>query len=495
MNSYSQQLNFSNKFKNACINYNWKQLKIPFYILLACISTGVGISDDYYFLIENGKWIVENQALPFYDWMSMNDDLAIVMQQYPISILVYLTNYLGGLLGCKLFFALINFILFILIFKLTLIKSKNNYSCSYMLTILAGLFINGAFGSIRPQIFSCLFVILAIYILENYKTTQKKYLLYFLPLLSLVQCNFHSTFFFAVIGVYGIYFCIDHVMRMKDLKNINFLFLLMLLISLGTGFLNPYGVSACLQPFFTRGYIIYSTVTELKEMTGLSVILLMFSMIILFINSSKNKIIENIELFSLTIITCIFSLLCIRVLIFYIPIYAITLSSCFKKKENKVEESISKQQLNILTIICFVLLLISFIPMFDNRDAKSTTYFEDVKDYCVENNIDCKDKTLFPINGIEGQYMYHYLGMRPYIDSRIETYIDSLNHKYDYSTEHYLVVNGITNTEEFINKYNFDFLLLYKGDYFDREVSENETEKYNVIYENQMYRLWQKSDK
>ena len=486
--------NFISKFKIACCSFDWKQAIIPFYILLGCIATGTRIDFDYYFLVENGKWIVENQALPFYDWMSMHDNLSIIVQQYPISIIIYLIDVLFGEVGNKVFFAIINMVVFWLIFKLTLLKSKDNYPCSYVLNLVAALFINASFGTIRPQIFSCLFVVSAVYILEHYKITKKKQWLFLLPGLALIQCNFHSTFFLAIIGVYGTYLLFELIGEIKNKNKINYTFIILFIISILTGFINPYGIEACLQPFFTSGYKIYSTITELKKMMGISVLLVIISIIIFCFSIAKNKDIKDKELFLLTLVTGLASLFCIRVLIFYIPIFSITLSSYFElKKHDKKEELTSGKRL-ILTSLCCIVLAFCTQTLFDTRVIAEIAPYKDVKDYCIENNIDCDDKTFYATNIIEGQYMYHFLNMRPYIDGRLETFIDSLNHQYDYSTEYINVKNGLSDMEEFINKYNFDFLLIEKDTLSNTLINKYGDEKYNMIYENEVYKLWQKKN-
>ena len=61
----------------------------------------------------------------------------------------------------------------------------------------------------------------------------------------------------------------------------------------------------------------------------------------------------------------------------------------------------------------------------------------------------------------DGSY-YEYHGYKCYIDSRAEVFIKSINHKEDIFHEYYLLFTKKLDYNTFINKYNFDYMVVNK---------------------------------
>ena len=126
---------------------------------------------------------------------------------------------------------------------------------------------------------------------------------------------------------------------------------------------------------------------------------------------------------------------------------------CFFKKNFKSEISV------------FIILV--FLPIFGiifliNNDQKQYLIRDDknskIVDY-LDKNTNKKIKLYTDFN--DGSY-YEYHGYKCYIDSRAEVFIKNINRKEDIFHEYYLLFTEKIDYDNFINKYNFDYMVVNK---------------------------------
>ena len=79
----------------------------------------------------------------------------------------------------------------------------------------------------------------------------------------------------------------------------------------------------------------------------------------------------------------------------------------------------------------------------------------------------------------DGGYV-EFRGYKSYIDSRAEVFLKKNNHKEDIYKEYYEFETGLMGKDEFLKKYNFDFILVKFG---DRLYNEENIDGYFVIYD------------
>jgi hypothetical protein len=72
---------------------------------------------------------------------------------------------------------------------------------------------------------------------------------------------------------------------------------------------------------------------------------------------------------------------------------------------------------------------------------------------------DTSKLTVFPSDISQGQYLYHFVGLRPYIDGRLETYVSDCNGQEDIFAE-YLGAIKQGNLYNVVDKYKFDYVVL-----------------------------------
>jgi hypothetical protein len=87
-----------------------------------------------------------------------------------------------------------------------------------------------------------------------------------------------------------------------------------------------------------------------------------------------------------------------------------------------------------------------------------------------------------------------YRGYNCYIDPRAEVFLKANNKKEDILIEYYDLQNTRSiNSNEFIKKYDFDYLLLNKeGDALYYDLRNYPNDLYEIVYEDKEFELWQK---
>lgn len=444
-------------------SYDLKIFLVP--IILVILSMAASASDDYdyYFIIENGKKILED-GFPYYDWMSMHEGLHIVVQQWIPSVLHYLTYEAFGLAGaCVLSVAcwsVLGLVLFFCSFKI----SKGNWALSLVTTMFYFGVASPIFASPRPQVFSALFVVLTIFVCWQYFKTKNKKLLVALPVIALAQANFHSTFYLAIIGVICSFLMFDLIFNKKEFDKA---FLLVTIITIPIGLINPYGCEGILQPFYTTGYLIYDMIAELEPAGVAMLIGVLFPSFaaVLYCVFSKRITKENVPLLFIFAVTFFGAIATVRIILFTCVVAPLLFASCFPVREHKELPLGDMKGLTVkaTTTICAVLLVGSIFAgwsAYGVDKGEDGVLLSSLYEYFDELDEDVSGKTILTTNIHEGQYLYHYFGINPYIDGRLETYISSLNKKADISNEFCYYLYCALDIEEFIEKYNFDYILV-----------------------------------
>lgn len=193
---------------------------------------------DLGFHLNTGQWIVENFSFPDKDpftYTAANNTYIDLHWMFQV-IIFFLYNVIGyG--GLSIFVACLSMIILILLLRRNRFHNiPLSVSCALF---FAGFLIIEPRIVLRPEMFSFIFIISILFILDNYfhRGTKK---LYILPILMLLWCNTHSLFILgiAITGVYFISICWKK-------KKLDTYYLTWMLISF----------SACLvNPYFLRGF-------------------------------------------------------------------------------------------------------------------------------------------------------------------------------------------------------------------------------------------------
>ncbi|MEO0260454.1 MAG: tetratricopeptide repeat protein, partial [candidate division WOR-3 bacterium] len=230
--------------------YRINFLKVSFlflFIFIFSLSLRKIMDYDLGFHLRGGEWMIENKSFHKYDVFTytVNNNEYIAMY-WLFQILIFLIYKISGYKGLSFLTSILVTLLFLIIF-LRMNKRRIHKSISFIV-ILAVVLIAELRFSLRPELFSYIFLITILFILDEHFYKRKNYL-YLLPFIQVLWTNFHGIFIlgWAVMGFYFISYLYHY--KKFDKEFFKYVF-----ISILSSFLNPYFLKGVLFPFylFTR---------------------------------------------------------------------------------------------------------------------------------------------------------------------------------------------------------------------------------------------------
>ena len=239
---------------------------IPFILvtfLIAFLSMRKLSDPDIGSHLKAGKWIVQNKAIPEKDTFTYTvnshdyTDMNWLFQVFVFSI-YKIIGYKGlSILGM---FSMLGLLVLLLI-RNQRKKVPLHISC---FVFLFGFLIMETRISLRPEMFTFLFLTLFLIILDDYYYHRRNHL-FLLPVIMLFWCNIHGLFIlgFALAGAYFV------SLMIRD-KKIEKSFLLWMIMAVMVCFVNPYFTKVITFPLelFTRfdpNNIFHEHIKELKS--------------------------------------------------------------------------------------------------------------------------------------------------------------------------------------------------------------------------------------
>lgn len=180
-----------------------KKFVIGGFVLFVFLS-GITKIDDYdlFWHLKTGEYILSNRKVPTEDIFSFTaEGKRWIAQSWLVDVIFYSAHRLAGYNGLIIFKSLLLSFTFFFLLKL-LLKKKISLPVAVLVLILTVLVAQFRF-QVRPHIFKYLFVVLFLYILNDY-FEFKKNRLYLLPILTLLWANLHGSFFlgYIIIGAF-----------------------------------------------------------------------------------------------------------------------------------------------------------------------------------------------------------------------------------------------------------------------------------------------------
>ncbi len=228
-----------------------KKLISLFFIALFANFLGPIIDPDFPFHLKTGEYIYQHKEIPkddpfsFYGEGITTDRESFTLSQYWISQVIFYKLYSGiGPSGIILLRAAVfSAFVFLLWFAL---RKRGLYS-SLIVAILVTIELQ-SFKLDRPQIFSFLFMLILILLLERFREKPESTIsLYFIPPLMLLWANMHAGFVFgiAVILIYSLSEALKYFVNKPAFigrpfpKKSALLFLLIILLAILFSYINP----------------------------------------------------------------------------------------------------------------------------------------------------------------------------------------------------------------------------------------------------------------
>ncbi len=477
--------------KYICLLYFF----VPIFI---CTISNLAKENDIWFLLNHGEYVLK-YGFPIIEPFSMHQGFSFVMQQWLTSVIFYLGYHYFGRLGLLIILEIVNILILYFLYKLCMLLSDGKYHISTVISCIVDILLLTHFILLRPQIFTYLFLIIILYIMELFYQNKNTKAIYSLPLLSLLQINFHASMWFLIF-LFILPFLVCLVIEKLKNKKDNRIFLLLgiLFIMFLVGFLNPYGVKNITYIFHSYGIKhINNTVVEMfppvvlgafKTSVGPMTFLILGVIVSIYMFYKRGQI-RLRYMFLLAGVT-ILSLMNVRnfalLVIGSLPFLAFYLKDIEKKPKKNDKEIPKNVKGNYIAVLLFLTAYIITFGMYYSSKGL-TNYLEKGIDILLKNN-DSKDIILYT-NYANGAYA-EYRGLKPYIDPRAEVFLKSNNHKKDIMKEYCLLNFGILDYNAFIKKYQFTHLIVTKRDFLYQKVAKDK--RYRVLYKEKEYKIYER---
>ena len=465
------------KIINKLDNFiNWSPPKILVGAILFIFSLLITfmffkLDNDFWFIVNTGKYIINN-GFPTIEPFTIHTDLAFIVQQWLTDVIFYFIYNKLDVYGMLILVTIINIIITMLMYKISMLISENKVKLSIFITMLLSILLSSYFITTRPQIFDVLFLLLEIYLLELYIKKNNKLYLLGLPIISLFMINLHSSIWFMLF-IFLLPYFVDRVVKIKcfdnEKYNIKNLFIITIIMAL-VGLINPYGIDAITYIFNSYGIeYINELVNEMKPLTVETIngiVIFIYILIILFSYYRNKK--EKIKLRYLLLFlgTCYLGLSHYKGILFLLVGGILSIIYNFKDiviDEKKQENLYSNNKKNIFVIVSIVLIIGLYTGIILNINLKynNKNYLEDIVDYLddISDNKDVKVYTGYN----DGGYL-EYRGYKCYLDPRAEVFLKGNNKKEDILLEYTDLQDGKLNYKEFLSKYDFDYLIVSDED-------------------------------
>lgn len=447
-----------------------------FLVLLFLVVTFGTMSDavaqltdsDTGFLLATGKYIVENKEVPTTNPFIIHEGHQTIIQQWLFAVMVYGTHTAFGLGGLFVLTMICFSIILFLLWKLMGFYTKNANIKIMILT--AFVYIVRYWVEPRPTIITSILVLCVILILESYRRNKHKWTIVFLPLISLLQINLHASFW-PLLFVFMLPYIAPNIIRFFQSPKATFVdwwkqywkVLVILIPSLGLGFVNPNGLRGILYVFLSYGTIEgLHTAPELYAVTvnskyGFALLIAIVSLMF-YVYKKKNDI--DIALVYMSIGSLILALPHMRNIWFIA--FATMPILCVLCEDIMVWQPCSKKSQKARSAVIMAILWITLIA---TMTMCSTFRFRDSETFPVQaadylDQFTNKDDLIIYTEQYNGSYM-QYRGYKTYIDGRPETFTPEINGKEHILKEQHSARWYPADAERLIEKYKFTHMIVH----------------------------------
>lgn len=230
-------------------------------MLLAFLLAGAGAyNNDQWFILENGKWIIENgfpRTDPFHVW-----GVSIVIENWLWSVIMYAAwSVTDGAVGPAIVVWFTGGCMAFLAWKISKLVSPSPIAAAAS-ALFSTCLVAGSLNMVmRPSVVSLTMTMLALLLVMLHAKTGRARWLVLVPVVMLVAFNFHMSMAWLVVLVPGVLMLVRVVMtaRRKDASTLKLMgqYALTVTASIAVAFANPYGVNGVLFLFRSAGIADY----------------------------------------------------------------------------------------------------------------------------------------------------------------------------------------------------------------------------------------------
>ena len=470
----------------------WLFLIIPF---LAVLSRYPFLDNDFYFICATGKLITET-GFPHTDMLSMHSNMNVVIQQWLSSVVYWFIYDLAGKIGVIVFTYIVYYLICLLTYRICKLISGNP-TVSAICSALSDLMIFNAYVVSRPQIITFALLLAEVFFLELCVKEKKTRYLAALPILSIFLVNCHASMWLMFFVFILPYIAASLPLKIKNFEytpccNIGHL-LIVSVISFAAGIINPYGTKGMFYLFSSYGQDKLNSAIKEMQPTNIATLdgKVFFACIALFavvalIYRKRAFTPRLVFLFAGTILLALMHYKSLSYFwLFGIPscsylLKDLDISLFFENEFFKKNKSVPT---TILAVIFLLFTLAGVKTFFERKnEAMSRQAHIDHLENIVGILNDSSEEVVLYANFNDGQY-FEFRGFHPYIDGRAELFVKKLNGEFDYFNEYYTLLNAGIYYRDFIDKYDFNYLVISKDTdrYLYATVSKDED--FEPVYE------------
>ena len=466
----------------------WKYLIAFLLPMLVVVTTHTTLDNDSWYALAEGRQIVEN-GIYYTDELSMHEDLAVTVQNYGWGVMYYLAYSVLGAPGCYLVMLVLNLLIMVLVYKICMLISNKNVNLSLILMMATDVTLAMGFTVTRGQMVSYVLMLAVIYVLELYVKKDKAKYLWWIPLLSVAQINMNAAMWPIMLLVIGVYL-VEAVVRIPKLGLKGYRawpLVVALAAAVIVGLINPYGVE--MMTFIFTSYRvpeISSFVGEmlpfepLKSVWSLGIFVAISAVILGYVfGEGKNVRMRYLLMFFGFLALGLDSVRGMSQLIL-VMFFPLALVYKDKKWPKLIDSAKARRAIMAWTGVvttCLTVATVAVVLMEVKAEPwKNLAEAVDVIDERVPEGE--RKSTKVYVNYDNGGYV-EFRGYGAFLDPRAEVYLKVNNGKADILKEWHDYRQGYTGVKEFLDKYDFDYLLVGRGDH----AYDLEDEDYELIYE------------
>lgn len=470
--------------------------------------------NDVWWLIATGREIVQN-GFPRTNPWAIHDGMKIVIQQWIPSVLLYGAYSFGGFPAIEAMLVIEILVFIWILWKLCRYCSGGKEEIALAAVLVAFISMSRYFSA-RPQIFSMMFYLLIIYVLEKYRKTHDKQKLLFLPLITLLHVNFHASMVVLDFFIMGVYWIPDFSKTLSKHHKVPFSFgeadykrtplFIAAVVSGLTMLLNPYGIKGALYLFESYGAASYgNSISEMNPLVMYSaygiadLILIITGSIIIGVNGRKIDLPHTCLFITSAFLTIQHIRNCWLVALFSLALIMRGIHD-FSVPEFHIRVL---QRKAVRFLFVFVLADVMFIYAYANiwptfveyiNISKSDTFdfpqkaADWLENYAAENGIEKSEIRLF--NTFNNGGLLEYRGFKVLMDPRPELWEPPITGLSEHYYQEYVDFQADrSKIPDMLTKYDYDFYIVREDSATEDYLIEH-TEKYKVVEEGNGYKLW-----
>jgi hypothetical protein len=209
---------------------------------------------DLWYHMNGGRYILQYGIIPKDSYFSFITPPREWVDYYwlfqVIAFKIYsFTDYYGLVYFRAIIFISITLFIVVFLFKG---QAKTSYLHLTILFVLTFLFLLARYQLIRPHMFTYLFIVMFIYILE----LKPKYV-FLLPLIGILWTNLHGIEYPVMLLIclsYIVQFFIRHLVENKHIQKDGLAYIIPLIVTIGTVYLTPHGNKLTYIPFIPTAF-------------------------------------------------------------------------------------------------------------------------------------------------------------------------------------------------------------------------------------------------